>query len=131
MARQLFLCFVFLCCTARAQTREEFEAMNSAEHYLTLCRPIANASELPNGRLNLADKFDTGQCSGALDTLSTLAAIQDHGMPILGFCPPPKHTQVQWAAIFIDYTMRHPKRYPEPFAIVAIAALQEAYACGK
>jgi Rap1a immunity proteins len=131
MAGQFFLFFLSLGCIALGQTREDFDTSNSAEHYLTLCRPIANASELPDGKLSLADKFDAGQCAGALDTLSALAAIQDHGMPILGFCPPPKHTLLQWAAIFIDYAMRHPKRYPEPFAIVALSALQEAYACKK
>jgi len=129
--RLSILTFLFLCSSLIAQTAEEYRSSISAEHCLSMCRPLMAATVTADGRLLTADSFDTGQCAGALDTISVLAAMRDGGKPVLGVCPAHEHTTVQWVAIFTDYAKRHPLRYREPFAVVALAALQEAYPCKK
>lgn len=130
MAQRLCI-FLFLSGALFAQTPEEYQSSDTAERYLSMCGPLTNAKTTPDGKVNVVDSFETGQCAGALDAISVLASMRDRGKPVLGICPPSQHTLVQWAAIFTDYTIRHPKRYTEPFAIVAVAALQEAYSCRK
>ena len=113
------------------QTAEEYKSSVSAERWMSMCRPILDAKIQPDGRLQVTDGFDAGQCAGSFETLGILTSLFDGAKPVLNICGPPNHTLAQWVAIFAEYTKRNPKRYGEPFAIVAIAALQEAYPCHK
>jgi hypothetical protein len=113
------------------QTAEEYKSSVSAEHWMSMCRPILDAKIQHGGRPQVTDGFDAGQCAGSFETLSILTSLFDGAKPVLNICAPPDHTLTQWVAIFAEYTKRNPKRYREAFAIVAIAALQEAYPCHK
>lgn len=107
----------------------------TAERWMSMCRPILDARVNIDGSMDIRGQTDeeifaAGQCKGALDAISILVALVDNGKPTLRVCQPPAHSTAQWAAIFTNYTKRHPKRYSEPFAFVMLAALQEAYPCG-
>ena len=123
--------FAALPSVVNAQTSEEFKSSMTAERWVSMCRPLLEAMVQADGRLEVVDSFETGQCAGAFDAISVLTSLVNDGKPVLGVCVPPEHTKSQWVAIFTDYTRRHPNRYTEPFAFVVVAALQEAYPCTK
>lgn len=135
MTIRLFVVYSFLFAGAlSAQTAEQYASSVTAEHWISMCRPLLDAQVNADGTLTVrtdtdTDQFDAGQCSGALDTIGVLLALVDNGKPVLGVCQPLKHSLIQWVNIFTDYAKRHPKRYQEPFAFVMLAALQEAYPC--
>jgi hypothetical protein len=126
-----FVLFAFAFSVANAQTPEEYKSSITAEHWVSMCRPLLEAKIGSDGRLEVGNTFEAGQCAEAFDAISVLASLTDKGKPVLGFCMPPSHTLTQWIAIFTDYTKRHPKLYTDSFAFVAIAAFQEAYPCAK
>jgi hypothetical protein len=115
-----------------AQTPEEYKSSTTAEHWMSMCHPLLGASVQTDGRISISNRFDIGQCAGALDAISVLIAIRnDSGRPVLAVCPPHERTIFQWVALFTNYTKSHPKQYGEPFALVMLAALQDAYPCRK
>ena len=131
MAARLFVAFLLMMGASSAQAPAEYRSSVSAEHWMSICRPLLEAKSEANGHLEVSDTFEVGQCSGGFETLSLVTAVAHAGKPVLGVCPPTIHTLPQWIAIFTKYAENHPKRYTEPWAFVAIAALQEAYPCGK
>jgi hypothetical protein len=101
----------------------------SAERWVSLCRPVVEAPLDRNGDVVTPDTFSAGRCFGAFESLQVLSALQIGGKPALGICPPTKTTMTQWVAVFVEYTKRHPERYQEPFARVALDALAESFPC--
>jgi hypothetical protein len=99
---------------------------------------LSDATVNADGTIIVPKDFEAGRCAGAFDTLNSLMGLTSQdGKPILGVClaSNPAYLKnrsiVQWAAMFIDYARRHPKRYQEPFTDVMIAAFQEMFPCPK
>jgi hypothetical protein len=99
---------------------------------------LSDAAVNVDGTIVVPRDFEAGRCAGAFDAINALAGlIGDNGKPVLGVCLASNQAYkksrslVQWAAMFIDYAKRHPKRYQEPFTDVMIEALQEMYPCPK
>lgn len=121
--------FLVFCTVMAAQTREEQMASLSAERWMSLCEPIANAAMDAKGNLSVDGSFKSGECFGAFEALQVLSGLQDKGRPVLGICFPPASLRTQQVRIFVEYAKRHPERSAEPFAYVAVAALSEAFPC--
>lgn len=127
------LLILFALCSAsfvRGETPEEARAKLTAERWMSLCRAVTDGSGAANGDVLVDNDFVTGECFGAFKTLIEVARIvDDHGNPVLGVCVPRVSTYTQWIAIFVDSVKRHPKRYNDPFILVAIASAKEAFPC--
>jgi Rap1a immunity proteins len=107
----------------------------SAEEMLSQCQQLlatAKRSEEPDS-LELDNTFATGTCWGAFLGIQQLATLKIAGAhnPLFRLCVPEDTTLVQFIQLFDIYARRHPERQSEPFTVVALAALHEAFLCRK
>ena len=89
---------------------------------------MAAAEVTPNG-VNVPP---TGlKCWGAFGAVQDLIVISDPNTnrPLLQVCAPPNSTRLQLVMIFQKYAERHPERAHEPFGIIVLEALGEAFPC--
>jgi len=104
-----------------------------AEEMLSDCRTLlATASAAADaGEIELDNTFPTGTCWGAFLSIQQLATIKIAGakQPVFQVCVPEDTTLIQIIQLFDAYARRHPERLSEPFTIVALAALHEAFSC--
>src|SRR5208282_2034313 len=103
----------------------------SAEEMLSECQALlSSARTTPDpGAVELDNTFSTGSCWGAFLSIQQLVTIKRAGakLPMFRVCVPEDATLVQIIQLFDVYARKHPERQSEPFTIVAVAALQEAY----
>ncbi len=130
------LCVV--CLIAIGKLSAQAVEPDTTERWISICRPLADATVNADGTIIVPKDFEAGRCAGAFDTINTLAGlIGADGKPVLGVCLASNQAYlknrsiVQWATMFIDYAKRHPQRYQESFADVMIATLQEMFPCPK
>jgi len=105
----------------------------SAEEMLSECRQLlatAKRAADPDA-LELDNTFSTGTCWGAFMSIQQLATLKMAGAknPMFRVCVPEETTLVQIIQIFDAYARHHPERQDEPFTIVALAALHQAFRC--
>jgi hypothetical protein len=105
----------------------------SAADMLSECQALlssAKATSDPDA-IELDNSFSTGSCWGAFLSIQQLVAVKQAGArgPMFRVCVPEDTKLVQIIKIFDSFTRRHPERESEPFTIVAIAGLHEAFRC--
>lgn len=73
-------------------------------------------------------QFDVrdGECGGAIATLTFLANALSEGFKP---CPPKEHTKEQAARVVVNYMRNNPQLLNEPFRILAMTALSQAWPC--
>ncbi len=105
----------------------------SAEDMLSECEQLLSTARTAAGldALELGNTFSTGNCWGAFLSIQQLATLKLAGArkPIFRVCVPEETSLVQIIQIFDAYARRHPEREDEPFTIVALASLREAFRC--
>jgi hypothetical protein len=105
----------------------------SAEEMLSECQSLLSSAKktADPDAIELDNTFSTGSCWGAFLTIQQLVTIKMAGAKSTMFrvCVPEDTTLVQIIQIFDVYARRHPERQSEPFTIVAIAALHDAFRC--
>ncbi|MGO9173824.1 MAG: Rap1a/Tai family immunity protein [Rhodomicrobium sp.] len=105
----------------------------SAEEMLSECQALlSSAKTTPDpDAVELDNTFSTGSCWGAFLSIQQLVTIKKAGAkhPMFRVCVPEDATLVQIIQLFDVYARNHPERQSEPFTIVAVAALHEAYRC--
>lgn len=105
----------------------------SAEEMLSECEQLlstASTAADPDA-LELDNTFSTGTCWGAFLSIQQLATLKTAGAKssIFRVCIPEETTLVQIIQIFDAYARRHTERKDEPFTVVALASLHEAFRC--
>jgi hypothetical protein len=105
----------------------------SAADMLSECQALlasAKATSDPDA-IELDNSFSTGSCWGAFLSIQQLVTIKQAGAktPMFRVCVPEDTKLVQIIEIFDSFARRHPERDSEPFTIVAIAGLHEAFRC--
>ncbi len=113
--------------------REAAAEPYSAEEMLTECQSLlssAKKTEDPDA-IELDNTFATGSCWGAFLSIQQLVTIKKAGAKNMVFrvCVPEDTTLVQIIQIFDVYARHHTERKNEPFTIVAVAALHDAFRC--
>jgi hypothetical protein len=106
---------------------------HSAADMLAECQALlssAKATADPDA-IELDNSFSTGSCWGAFLSIQQLVTLRQAGSrtPMFRVCVPEDATLVQIIKIFESFARRHPEREGEPFTIVAIAGLHEAFRC--
>ncbi|MET4423221.1 Rap1a/Tai family immunity protein [Bradyrhizobium sp. RT3a] len=73
-------------------------------------------------------QFDVwdGECGGAIATLTFLGNALPEGFKT---CPPKGHTKEQAARVVVSYMQNNPQLLNEPFRILAMTALSQAWPC--
>lgn len=73
-------------------------------------------------------QFDVwdGECGGAIATLTFLGNALPDGFKT---CPPKGHTKEQAARVVVNYMQNNPQLLNEPFRILAMNALSQAWPC--
>ena len=75
---------------------------------------------------------DAQMCWGAFLVLHSLTGFVDAALkPVLGACVPDGSTLTQLVAIFVEYVDRNPAARSQPFARVAINAINRTFPCAK
>ncbi len=105
----------------------------SAEEMLSECEQLLSTAKTaadPDA-IELDNTFSTGTCWGAFLSIQQLATLKMAGAkkPIFRDCVPEETTLIQLIQIFDAYVRRNPQRQDEPFTVVALAALHEAFKC--
>jgi hypothetical protein len=105
----------------------------SAADMLSECQALlssAKATADPDA-IELDNSFSTGSCWGAFLSIQQLVTVKQAGSrtPMFRVCLPEDTKLVQLIEIFGSFARRHPERQGEPFTIVAIAGLHEAFRC--
>jgi hypothetical protein len=105
----------------------------SAGDMLSECQALlssARATSDPDA-IELDNSFSTGSCWGAFLSIQQLVTVKQAGARATMFrvCLPEDTKLVQIIKIFDSFARRHPERESEPFTIVAIAGLHEAFRC--
>jgi hypothetical protein len=105
----------------------------SAADMLSECQALlasAKATSDPDA-IELDNSFSTGSCWGAFLAIQQLVTVKQAGArtPMFRVCVPEDTKLVQIIKIFASFAQRHPEREGEPFTIVAIAGLHEAFRC--
>jgi hypothetical protein len=121
MAIALFLGFAAM--PAKAETAAEVRAS---------CKDVLKVkAKQKDDYLNFPSNFETGFCWGAFASLQQISGFfpENGKQSLLGCCPPPDSTRLQYIKIFAKYVDEHPEFGEEDFAAVAIQALQAAYPC--
>jgi hypothetical protein len=111
------------CLPAKAETAGEVRAS---------CKAILKARAMKrNGYLDFPGNFETGFCWGAFASLQQISGFFPEGekQSLLGSCPPPDSTRLQYIKIFSQYVDGHPEIGQEDFVTIAIQALQLAFPC--
>ncbi|MFZ0569127.1 MAG: Rap1a/Tai family immunity protein [Rhodomicrobium sp.] len=107
----------------------------TAEEMLSECQQLLSTAKLaadPDA-LELDNTFSTGTCWGAFLSIQQLATLKIAGAknPIFRVCVPEDTTLIQFIQIFDAYARRHSQRQDEPFTVLALAALHEAFRCRR
>jgi len=115
--------------------REAAAQAYSAEEMLSQCQELlatAKGAADPDS-IELDNTFATGTCWGAFLSIQQLATVKIAGTnnPLFRVCVPENTTLVRFIQLFDIYARRHPEREAEPFTIVALASLHEAFRCRK
>jgi Rap1a immunity proteins len=106
----------------------------SAADMLSECHALlatAKATADPDS-VELENTFSTGACWGAFLSIQQFAVLRTAGAkePMLHTCVPENTTLVQLIQVFDAYAREHPELDSEPFTVVALSALHEAFHCG-
>jgi hypothetical protein len=105
----------------------------SAADMLSECQALVSSAKATSDpdAIELDNSFSTGSCWGAFLSIQQLVTIKQAGArnPMFRVCVPEDTTLVQIIKIFESFARRHPERDSEPFTIVAIAGLHEAFRC--
>lgn len=136
MLRRWLRISVFLVAGAALQLALEHRAVAeplSAEEMLTDCQALLSTAKTTTDpeAVELGNTFATGACWGAFLSIQQLVTVKIAGAknPAFRVCVPEDTALVQLIQLFDAYARRHPERRREPFTIVAIAALHEAFRC--
>src|SRR5262249_36784666 len=105
----------------------------SAADMLAECQALlssAKATSDPDA-VELDNSFSTGSCWGAFLSIQQLVTVKQAGTrtPMFRVCVPEDTQLIQIIKLFASFAQRHPERESEPFTIVAIAGLHEAFRC--
>jgi hypothetical protein len=103
------------------------EDNGSANAIVPGCRAQLQAG-LTDGT-NPADAFGQGMCVGIITGLATSTALSRVTLKSAFFCAPEESTIQQSMQVIVTYIDKHPERIDEPFVLLAISALQEAWPC--
>ncbi|WP_433995616.1 Rap1a/Tai family immunity protein [Bradyrhizobium tropiciagri] len=76
-------------------------------------------------RSNNWDAWD-GECSGAISTLTFLGSALPPGYKV---CAPKGVTKLQAARVVVNYMLKNPQTLQDPFRVLAMQALTEAWPC--
>jgi hypothetical protein len=105
----------------------------SAGDMLSECQALLASAKVTSDpdAIELDNSFSTGSCWGAFLSIQQLVTVKQAGArdPIFRVCVPEDTALVQIIKIFASFARRHPERESEPFTIVAIAGLHEAFRC--
>ena len=95
------------------------------------CKAVLRVRDSKADYLNLPRNFDAGFCWGAFASLQEISSSFPEGetSSLLGCCPPPDSTRLQYIRIFSKYVDDHPEAGQEDFVTVAIQSLQLAFPC--
>lgn len=115
--------------------REAAAQPYSAQEMLSQCQELlatAKRAADPDS-IELDNTFATGTCWGAFLSIQQLATLKIAGAnnPLFRLCAPEDTTLIQFIQLFDAYARRHPERQGEPFTVVALAALHDAFRCRK
>ena len=98
-------------------------ATGTAKEVADDCRALLAANAPPQ-------TFGVGLCVGGFTTLFTLSGIVDqHQVPILGFCRPPNVQYLDMVRVFLRHVDAHPESAQVFYAVEAFNALVDAYPC--
>lgn len=105
----------------------------SAADMLSECQALLSSAKTTSDpdAIELDNSFSTGSCWGAFLSIQQLVTIKQAGArsPMFRVCVPEDTKLVQIIEIFASFARHHPERESEPFTIVAIAGLHEAFGC--
>jgi hypothetical protein len=103
----------------------------TAAEMLSHCASVLDGQHSPEGKLRIVFNFETGKCVGAFTTFMQAIGFLEEGAsrPVLNACPPVGALLIQFVAIFDAYARRHPERWREPFFLIALSSVQEAFPC--
>ncbi len=126
--------FLFACATVLLAPMQKL----AAEPYLTSdmlsdCRAVTTKAKAKrkSDEIELDNTFQTGSCWGAFLSIQQLITLKAAGAnnPIFRVCAPEELTLLQIIQTFESYARRHPDQQNEPFTVVALNALHNAFPC--
>lgn len=110
-----FILGVWLTCAEKAGAAPDYQSGNfflpHCQHYL-----------LDNYRFDVWD----GDCGGSIDTLLFLGKALPEGFRV---CKPNGVTSAQAVRIVVNFMQMNPQQLHEPFRILAMTALSQAWPC--
>jgi len=118
----LLALMLFLCTPARSETGNEL---------LQACEALEREIRIISGNsVQLPSRPDVHRCWGYMGAVRELSmALDEAGKPVLGFCPDPKTTPMQFIRVFTNYARTHPQELHLTASQLILTAMIQAFPC--
>jgi hypothetical protein len=115
----LVICCICVCQAAAEDT-------DSANYFFPACKSFL--ARTPNSRADPVNVYKEGICFG---TIKTLVGVGEFLPDVFRFCMPTNATIGQALRISVRYIEDRPARMHEPFVLLSIEGLRQAWPCRK
>jgi hypothetical protein len=115
-----------ICCISIAQVAAEERDTDSANYFIAPCKSLLASTT--NSRVDQVTVYREGICFG---TVKTLVGVGELLPDVFRFCMPTNATISQAVRIAVRYIEERPARMHEPFVLLSIEALRQAWPCRK
>jgi hypothetical protein len=99
------------------------------------CKPVVDATPLPDGNTRSVHTYESGLCWGAFIAMEALSGDYDvnTNASLIHVCHPmdgsTAQTVVQMVRIFDSYARQHPETQHQKFELTALSALWSVFPC--
>jgi hypothetical protein len=117
---------------ALAGFSERARAIESARELVDACQEVERGREGTGKDILIPNTPEALLCWGYMQAMQDLSVLVDqHGLRIIGSCPPEDTTTLQVVHAFVSYARTHAAELDGNAAAMMIKALQASFPCRK
>jgi hypothetical protein len=124
------LLFLLAALGALAGDPEQARAIDSARELMSACQELEHGREGTGKDILIPNTPEALLCWGYMQAMQDLSVLVDqHGLRIIGACPPEETTTLQVVHAFVAYARTHAAELDGNAAAMMIKALQASFPC--
>jgi hypothetical protein len=124
--------FLLAALSALAGFAERARAIESARELMNACQEVERGREGTGKDILIPNTPEALLCWGYMQAMQDLSVLVDqHGLRIIGSCPPEETTTLQVVHAFVAYARTHAAELDGNAAAMMIKALQASFPCRK
>jgi hypothetical protein len=115
-----------------AGSPERARAIESARELMNACQEVERGREGAGKDILIPNTAEALLCWGYMQAVQDLSVLVDqHGLRIIGSCPPEETTTLQVVHAFVAYARTHAAELDGNAAAMMIKALQASFPCRR